>query len=325
MSFPHFLGEDDFLDAMNGECRIWRDRYVRDDNLTLRDGSKMHYYIAEHEDPSAVIVFLHGFCEFWGKYHEFAWYLWQAGYTVYFPELRGHGYSDGKQPEEDIVFIDSFDTYVKDVHDFLKKVVLPATEGKTRILMSHSMGGAIAGLLLETYPGIFSAALFCSPMFRLTVGNLKPPAIMAVRFATFVLRRQRQLLPGQHRFDGVNVFERSSTLSKPRYDYQFHMRIEDHHFQTYASSLGWAIAGLKAGKKVISHAGRITIPVTLFRAGQDTLVRPEAFDEFKAKAPQAVIMDYPESKHEIFNATEDIRKAFFTDVLSTLDSYRNLK
>ena len=116
----HFLGEKDYIPVMETQNRLWREQHVKNGKITTRDGIRLNYYHAEHPHPKAVVVILHGYCGFWGKYHEFAWYLWQAGYTIFFLEQRCHGYSGGKLPEYDVVHIDTFDTYVKDLREFME-------------------------------------------------------------------------------------------------------------------------------------------------------------------------------------------------------------
>ena len=123
----HFLGEKDYIPVMESQNRLWREQHVKNGKITTRDGIRLNYYYAEHPRPKAVVVMLHGYCGFWGKYHEFAWYLWQAGYTIFFLEQRCHGYSGGKLPEYDVVHIDTFDTYVKDLREFMDRVVIPAS------------------------------------------------------------------------------------------------------------------------------------------------------------------------------------------------------
>ena len=91
----HFLGEKDYIPVMESQNRLWREQHVKNGKITTRDGIRLNYYYAEHPQPKAVVVILHGYCGFWGKYHEFAWYLWQAGYTIFFLEQRCHGLCEG--------------------------------------------------------------------------------------------------------------------------------------------------------------------------------------------------------------------------------------
>jgi len=101
-----FLGEDDFIEAMNSDNKKWRDEKVRQGTLKTKDGINLNYYYAKNDEAKGVVIFVHGFCEFWGKYHEYAWYVYRAGYSFYFLEQRGFGLSEGKTDDPDIVYID---------------------------------------------------------------------------------------------------------------------------------------------------------------------------------------------------------------------------
>ena len=65
----------------------------------------------------------HGFCEFIPKYYELIYMMYEAGYSVYMNEHRGHGYSDGKTSDCGMVTINDFNTYVDDLHKFVEEVV----------------------------------------------------------------------------------------------------------------------------------------------------------------------------------------------------------
>ncbi|MCR5716782.1 MAG: alpha/beta hydrolase, partial [Lachnospiraceae bacterium] len=75
-----FLGEENFKDEMATACKAWQAKHVQEGDLVSFDGTLIHYYVARQEQPIGAIVMVHGFCEFWGKYHELAWYFYQAGY-----------------------------------------------------------------------------------------------------------------------------------------------------------------------------------------------------------------------------------------------------
>lgn len=65
------------------------------------DGTRLRSYAAVNPEEKASIVMIHGFCEFFGKYHETAWRFYQEGYSVFFVELRGHGASGRNLPYGD--------------------------------------------------------------------------------------------------------------------------------------------------------------------------------------------------------------------------------
>ncbi|MCR5774143.1 MAG: lysophospholipase [Lachnospiraceae bacterium] len=315
----NLLGEDDFLQAMNGENKTWRKSHVINSTFTTADGIRLNYYKADNPKAGAVIVMVHGFCEFWGKYHEYAWYLWQTGYTVYFLEQRCHGYSEGRLPEPDVVHIDSFETYVKDLHGFTEQIVQREYPNLPLLLLAHSMGGAIAALYIEDYPDTFAGALLSSPMLKMNTGNITPLKILFVRLYMILARKQKSLCPGQHHFDPKPDFENSSALSEARFNYLFNQRLDDPHYRTSGASLGWVMAAIDANKSIIKNAGKIRIPVVLMQAGLDSLVEPEGFDAFMARVPHAKKYVYENSRHEIFNAKDEARRKYYRDVMDQLE------
>ena len=314
------LGEDDFLEAMNGPCKKWRESCVMDGYFSSFDGTKIHYYYAVPESPKAVIVMFHGFCEFFGKYHEMAWYFYQKGYGFFFPEMRGHGLSGGKLPEKDLVHVRNYRQYVADMKIFFESIVkIKAAPNIPKLLFAHSMGGAIGALYLEKYPDDFKGAILSSPMLRLKTGGISPAKIKLLSLYVHLCHKQKCLSVGQHHFDGVNVFETSSCQSKVRYDYLFNQRLENVEYQTYGATFGWSLASLSATKKLIKDAWQIKTPLLVFEAGNDHLVDPTGYTDFLDKVPNAEHIKYDTSKHEIFNSTDDVRYDYYSHLFKTLD------
>lgn len=322
LPFP-LTGEDDYKAVMENECAAWLEREVRTQTFKSFDGVKLCAYYAAPEGAKTCVVMVHGFCEFFGKYHEMAWYLYRAGYAFAFLEVRGHGHSGGKLLEADVVHVDSFDTYVQDLHAFAEQVVHRHFGDLTWVLFAHSMGGAISTLFLETYPDMFVRALLSSPMYCLRKLKLNRPAAAMINAITRITHREKTLAPAEKYFDEMEAFETSSMQSKARYDYTFRLRLQDIHNRSYGASLGWGLAAVKAMRTIMEHADRVRIPVTIFAAGNDILVDTDGFERFKQKAPQTEILWYPSSKHEIYNALNDERFRFYEDFFRRLQQSEN--
>ena len=318
MAKIELLGEDNFISTMNTENKAWRREHVSQGVFNSFDGTKMNYYYAIPDSAKRAIVIVHGFCEFWAKFHEYAWYLYEAGYAVFFMEQRGHGYSGGKLKAPDIVYIDNYNTYVEDLHVFVEKIVVPNASSMKKTILAHSMGGAVSTLFLEKYPQYFDSAILSSPMLKMK-NNTSPILIKLLGIYAFLFGKKKALAPGQKRFDRKPVFETSSAMSKPRYDYMFERRLKDEHYQTYGASIGWALASLKTNKVIMKNADKLQIPITVFTAGNDHLIDPEGYRQFEKLVPSAKFINFDESKHEIFNAKENIRKEYFSDVLEILE------
>jgi esterase/lipase len=55
----------------------------------------------------------------------------------------------------------------------------------------------------------------------------------------------------------------------------------------------------------------IKIPINVFTAGDDHLIDPEGYEQFKKLVPQAKFIAFDNSRHEIFNSDETSRKKYF--------------
>ena len=137
--------------------------------LKMEDGMSIAYRRYFLPDAGKCVVISHGFCEFAEKYNEVAYRFLQAGYSVYVPEHRGHGYSGREVDDTELVHVQSYDCYAADLARFVETVVSPGAEH--RIVFAHSMGGAIAILALERYPQLFEAAVLSAPMCAMQTGK----------------------------------------------------------------------------------------------------------------------------------------------------------
>ncbi len=313
-----FLGEDDYIDVMSTENEIFVREHVKRDSFRTPDGTSLCYYHACPDDPKAAVVMVHGMAEFFGKYREYIWYLYREGFEVFFMEQRGHGHSGGKAPEIDVIYIDSYNTYVEDLHAFVSGHVLPHTGDLPLFMIAHSMGGCVGALFLEKYPGIFKAAILSSPMFKLKGAKYPAPARALIRLYALLTGRLKKLAPNQKHFDPDARVEDSSSVSPARFHFLMEQRKNDTYNQMTGASFGWALASMSATVAVIRHADRIKIPVTVMTAGHDHLIDPSGYEAFKKKVPQARFHAYADSRHEIFNSGDVSRKKYFSDVISTL-------
>lgn len=310
----NILGEDDFREVMDGQIRQWREGRVSTNEFVSFDGSKLRYYFEIPENAKAIIVIVHGFCEFWGKYHELAWYLRQGGYGFFFLEQRGHGYSERAVGKRELVHLEDYSQYVEDLHTFIEKVVLPLRKDCPLYLYAHSMGGAVGALFLEQYPRYFKRAILSSPMMDMKTG--KNPKALIYGYLTYqkIKGNMKKLATGQKYFDGKPVFESSSCLSRARYDYQFEQRCQNENYQTYGATFGWVRASLKANSKLLRKAKKVGIPILMFTAGMDHLVNQKGQLEFAKKSGNTQIVMYENSKHEIFNALLDVRVDYYNKI-----------
>jgi lysophospholipase len=316
--------ENGYRACMDSTVRNWLDTKVESIDFKSSDGTPLRCYRAVPEKPLETVVFVHGFCEFFGKYHEICYDYYDRGYAVYFIELRGHGHSGRSVERADLVYVTDFDQYVEDVRSLLDRVVLPASGAAVGgadprpVLFAHSMGGAVGALFLEKYPDAFKAAILSSPMLKMTFGGIPLWKIRLLVLWSKIARWTDRTIPGSEPWTGKPDFENGCALSKERYDYQFRLRCADPMCTMNCGSYSWVRAAISATKSLMAKADRVKVPVLICQAGKDTMVDITGQDDFASRAADVRIVRFPESKHEIFNANGSILEDYYAAMFGFL-------
>ena len=124
------------------------DMYRQEGTFSGFDGKELYYEYFQTQESHGAVVIVHGLSEFSRKYHEFAWYLLNQGYDVFLYDQRCHGRSCRLTPRQDLIHVDHFSHYAKDLDCFIRDVVRKATDLPLH-LFAHSMGGGVVSLFLE--------------------------------------------------------------------------------------------------------------------------------------------------------------------------------
>lgn len=314
-----FFGEDDFPEQMRTTVDPWLDSHVITGKTVSLDGTQLNYCYVLNPVRGKSVTIVHGFGEFFGKYREIMYLLYQAGYSVFFTELRGHGLSEHAVADKNLIHVDSYEEYLADVFAFQNQIVIPHSKGDVHILFAHSMGGCIATLFLERYPRFFDKAVLSSPMLELPFEHQDAWKLdmFAMVAGTFLLRKHPA--PGAKAFDPIPHPETSGSLSHTRFEYQFNLRLKNTAYQTWSGTMGWVRASRTAMQKARENAGEITVPVLILQAECDHLVLPSGQKTVARRAPKAFITTINDSRHEIFNSLEEARHTYWTTVFTFLE------
>ena len=284
------------------------------------EGHRIFYEYYDIPDEKGSVVVLHGFSEFIEKYNEVIWYFLSEGYDVYLIEHFGHGFSERDNTNMSKVDVKDFQTYVSDVNSFIEEIVLPLSDDtKPLFLFAHSMGGGIGVRYLETYPGVFDAAVLSAPMLGVNMGAIPQPIATFFASSAKLFGQGDEYVFGHYDWDGVEDYENSSAKSYERYRYAFSKREEMKYWQTYGATWNWLSAAIKATKLMAKEADKITIPLIIFQAEDDTLVRNDKQIKFASKVPTSTLIKVPSSKHEIFNSSNDVVKPYWSTIFTFFD------
>lgn len=337
-----------FKEAVDPILRPWLRDHVTGGAFNSFDDTRIQYYRAVNPAAKAVIVMLHGFCEFFGKFHETAYDFWERGYTVYFLEQRGHGASERYVENPDVVDVADFSDYAEDLKCFLDEVVLVQTQSyltraavsgaysggigsvasmsskKLKLLLyAHSMGGCVGTMFLERYPDYFYAAVLSSPMLKMNMGDTPKWKIDLMMALSRLPGFAEKPLPGMKPIDPENPdFDTSGSLSRARFDYQFDIRIDPATDGIYLMNGGtyrWGRAAWKATAEVRKDLESIRIPLLICQAGNDIYVDNEGQNELARRAKHAKLVRFPDSKHEIYAGDARTLEQYYREVLGFFD------
>lgn len=273
------------------------------------------------------IVISHGFAESCDKFAEMIYYFVQAGYQVFICEHRGHGRSYRAAEEMWLTHVERFDEYIQDFHHFMIHIVLQNLNEKPLFLYAHSMGGAIGARYLELYPGVFDRAVLTAPMLELDSGNI--PMFAAKLYAgyqSFVGNKRKPLFIHKP-FREDEPFEEGVATSLARFNYYLNKRINTPYLQNSAATYQWMRESLRTVKQIVNrkNCSRVTVPVLLFQAEHDSLVKPEGQNRFISYLANGRLTRIIGSKHEIYRSENEILQPYLDELLQFYHDFYETK
>ncbi len=292
-------------------------------------GVKISYACFPVQNEKGRILFLTGKSESHTKYDEFVYDMRNSGYSIYMMDHRGMGYSQRLVDNSDKVFVGRFEDYVSDAKKFYDQVVSSNYDGKI-FLMSHSMGGAVSALYLETHPDDFDAAVLSAPMLKVDTGKYPEWLTLLVTGSATFFGQGEKYAAGQgdrpsngYPFEGNRV-----THSFPRHRHweadmmanPGMVSVFGNHIRTGGATNRWLKESIEATKKIRKNANKINTPLLIFQAELDTFVKPEGQNEVSEKASDCTLLFFEGSKHEILMESDPIRERAIEEALSFFEA-----
>lgn len=306
------LKDEAYASLMEKEVIPFTKRYERDGYFKSFDDSSIYYRTYINPEAKDGIVLCHGFTENCEKYREIVYYFLKLNMNVYVWDLRDHGYSMQVTGNPNLVCIDSFDSYVKDLDCFIHSIVHIGGNDKLYIL-AHSMGGAVALAYMSTHPQVFDKAILCTPM--LAPRTYVPGFVMRLYVRTMCkFGREYKYLPFVYRgFPKKERFDLVSNGSKIKYSYYHKLCLKDIHYQTFGGSVSWMRECLKVSEYLMNEETmqRIETPMLIFKLKKDTRVRNKAIIKFGEASQNTELREIKGNlRHEILTADATYIKEF---------------
>ena len=297
-----WITEENYAEQMRAEAEPYVAARAETGYDERIKGQKIYYEHYKCDAPKGVIVISHGFTESIRKFTESVYYMLQAGYEVWGLDHRGHGLSYRHNDNPFVVHIEHFEDYVLDLVHLTETLVLPAAGGLPVYLYCHSMGGCIGAWTIESYPTLFRKAVLSSPMLGLSFGKIPVPVVYVAASIKGMGEKRKEPMDPINAFQAEPDFPASCDSSECRYLYYFAKRQKDLALQTTAPAINWGKQSVKACARVTSRrqAAKISIPVLLFQAGADEVVKNESQDLFVSRVKNIEKVRVEGMKHELY-------------------------
>ncbi len=322
--------EPEFEQRLKKDIEPYWEQHGQKGTFTGVDGIQISYMTFVQEHETGAIVISSGRTESYLKYKELVFDLSRQGYSVYIHDHRGQGYSGRMLDPGQKGHVNKFEDYISDLDTFVRTVVLSKPHQKL-FLLGHSMGGGIATLYIERYPGVFKAAALSSPMHGPAINILGSSKLGCLWFRAMdwlCYNCWAGILPDP--YEPVPFADNEYTHSETRYKHLLKTYEENENVPLGGPTRGWCGQACAASSTMLSNTKTITTPVLVLQAGDDTAVTPEAQETFcqnlKEETGKACEGGGPKrfegAKHELFIESDRHRVPAITAMLDFFSSVK---
>lgn len=309
------IDESNYFSVMTEKVEPYLASKRNDGTFLSADGLTLHYEQYDKKLSRGTVVILHGFTESAEKFRETVYYFRKAGYSVFVPDLRGHGKSEHRSGKPERVETDDFDLYREDMEIFMDKVVRPSAGEKKIYLYTHSLGSTVALLYMIKNPYAVHKAVLSSPMI---CGNMGMPVAVAGTVAKLIclFGGKNISAPGRCVFDKEQTAETGDASSQARFDYYHSKRKREPLYQTSGPSFGWVKASLEAKDKILSPQSirMLKTKLLIFKPEEDKQLLGEYTDKFASMA-RIKVKNVKNSRHEIFMSGNETLRWYFDEII----------
>jgi alpha-beta hydrolase superfamily lysophospholipase len=264
--------------------------------LTGSEGVKIFYRYFPAEPERARMVIAHGLGEHSGRYTNVVERVIPKGISVWLPDHRGHGRSEGKRGH-----VLNFVQFLTDLHLSVDLARENLPDGMKCFLLGHSMGGLIAINFAQRFPDLIDGVIASSPALGMVV---EIPVVKKVlgSFMSYI----RPSLSMGNELDATKISHDPDVVDAYVNDPLVHDRVTARFFTEL----------LEAMETVNQQASALKIPILMQVAGDDHLVSARSSRQFfeKLSLQDKTLRVYDGHYHEIYNELEDQRKQVLRDL-----------
>jgi lysophospholipase len=261
--------------------------------------------------PRGSIVLSGGRTEVIEKYFEVIQDCLDRGFVVLAHDWRGQGLSHRALPDPLKGHADGAKAFVDDFRSLLDRYAdrLP----KPWVALAHSMGGCLTLLAMAHGEDRFAGAILSAPMLGVHIGGRSlVTAAMLTRVSRMLGRGKHYVLGDPGRPFGPDFETNVLTHDRRRFARTYAQVAAEPKLALGSPTWGWLDFALKATAELArpERLGRITVPVIIVSAEEDSLVDNTAQQVAARHLPQGKFINVPGAYHEILMETDEMRNIF---------------
>ena len=264
----------------------------------------------------AQCVLVGGFGEFIEKYSETIRDLAARRVEVWCLDWRGQGRSCKPRVLPTRPRARDFD---RDAGDLAAFTTTKLTRPLPRLLIAHSMGGAIGLICLARHPDLFEAAILSSPMIGLRIGRVPPMLLRCITMSLRALGLGLCFIPGVQKWSS----SRSRTPDQSRVSADAQRCAVTHAWVSANPSLqtgGVTYAWLDSALALVGRIqlpgflAHVHTPVLLGVPQRELVVSSAAQRDAARLLPDCTLVELSESKHDPFLERDKIRDEWLRQI-----------
>jgi lysophospholipase len=287
-----------------------------------RDGARLRYgyWKPSHTEnavhSSQTVVIFQGRASFIEKFDHIITGLLARGFHVWAFDWRGQGLSTRMLKERLKGYIDSYQTYLADIHELLHEKILPQQSGAL-IVLGQSMGGHLALRYMVEHPHIFDMAILTAPLFDLNTGGYSVSVARALSRLACRLGFGESFVIGHGAYDPRKEPFEGNMLTHNRAAF-FHHRLlqkQNPDLSVGGVTYQWVEATFDSIDALMKpeKIGRVHVPVMIISAGQEAIVNNARIEQVVSWLPKGIHKVYPGARHQILSEIPEIIEVFWQD------------
>ena len=283
-------------------------------NLSLK-----YLKFGEKRGSKGSLIFVNGMGENIVMYLELFYDLYLQGWSpIYTYDHRGQGLSDRILSEPHIGYVEDWSFYIEDLNTFVQLVLRDSElDDQNLFLIANSMGSAITVEYFQNFQNqqnIFNAVVLSSPFFGLNArgfGFAEPVFPYVIQFVCLVRDCLSPIVGPGSRHLKREVVQNRITSSVDRYDL-FVRGAKMYSAGYVVPSLDWVIKAFRMNKRVMDRQNKITRPVLILQAQQDSVVSNRKQRRF-CQGVENCSLKIIDGRHDLFIEADELRDQAFLE------------